>query len=113
MQNPDNTNANTNDAAYRIVPILNERLKTAASDAGWPIHIVESLSVDYDGEVVYVRVPPAYEEEVDNLEYGTPYGLPNAVIGPFIARSENVIKEVLLSIALDEMTTLLAEVFVG
>ena len=61
MPNQDNVTAYSNDAAYRIVPILNDRLRTAASDAGWPVNVVEALSVDYDGDVVFVRVPPQYE----------------------------------------------------
>jgi hypothetical protein len=113
MQNQDNLTADTNDAAYRALPLLNSRLKEAATTAGWPAHIIEAISVNYDGATLYIDVPPSYQDEVDNLEYGAPYGLPNAVIGPFISRSEDIIKDVLTGKAVEEITELLTEVFVG
>lgn len=113
MSNQNSLDAETNDAAYSIVPILNNRLMTAASDAGWPKDAIEALSVDYDGETVYVRVSPDYQDKVDDLEYGTPFGLPNPVIGPFISRSDNIIKEILLNKTANEMTALLSEVLLG
>jgi hypothetical protein len=113
MQNQDNLTADTNDAAYLAVPLLNSQLKAAATTAGWPAHIIEAISVNYDGSTLYVDVPPSYQDEVDDLEYGTPYGLPNAVVGPFISRSEDTIKDILMDKAVGEVTALLAEVFVG
>jgi hypothetical protein len=113
MPNQDNLTADTNDAAYRIVPILNNRLKEAATTAGWPAYIVDAIYVNYDGATLYVDVPPSFEGDVDDLEYGSPYGLPNAVIGPFISRSEDVIKEVLMDKTVEEVTDLLMEVFIG
>jgi hypothetical protein len=113
MPNQDSLTADTNDAAYRILPILNSQFKEAATTAGWPSHIVDAISINYDGTAIYVDVPPTYQDEVDDLEYGTPYGLPTSVIGPFISRSEDLIKNVLLDKAVDEVTALLAEVLIG
>jgi hypothetical protein len=113
MQNQDNLTADTNDAAYRVLPTLNTKLKAAAATAGWPAHIIEAISVNYDGKTIYVDVLPSYQNEVDDLEYGTPYGLPNSVIGPFISRSEDTINDVLMDKTVEEFTELLSEVFIG
>jgi len=113
MQNQDNLSADSNDVAYRVLPILNSRFKESATTAGWPAHIIEAISVNYDGAVVYVDVPASYQDEVDDLEYGTPYGLPNPVIGPFISRSEDILKDALMDKTVEEVTALLQEVFFG
>ena len=113
MQNQDNLSADSNDVAYRVLPILNSRFKESATTAGWPAYIIEAISVNYDGAVVYVDVPALYQDEVDDLEYGTPYGLPNPVIGPFISRSEDILKDALMDKTVEEVTALLQEVFFG
>ena len=89
------------DAAQYLQPILQNNLRKMAEDSGWPVNIVSSLSVDFDGERLSVRYPDSMSNEVDDLEYGKPYGLPNPVIRPFKYRSEGVIQSALLERTLD------------
>ena len=110
---PNQNNAEENDVAYILVPILNSRLEEVARSASWPEDVIKALSVDYDGDSVYVNVAPDYQTKVDDLEMGTRSTVPNAVISPFIARSSDIVNEVLLSKTVDEMASLLSEVFLG
>lgn len=89
------------DAAQYLQPILQSNLRKRAEDSGWPENIISSLSVDFDGERLLVKYPSSLSNEIDDLEYGKPYGLPNPVIRPFKYRSEDVIQEVLLKRTLD------------
>ena len=89
------------DAAQLLQPLLETKLKEAASTAGWPENIVRALTVDFDGSNLLVKYPDELASDIDDLEYGKPYGLPNPVIRPFIYDSENYVKEVLVSRTLD------------
>lgn len=78
-------------------------LRTEAASAGWPDYIVDSIFVDFDGSSLFINYPDQLSDEIDDLEYGKPYGLPNPVIRPFTSRSESIITQVLANVTLDEV----------
>jgi hypothetical protein len=75
--------------------MLEENLKEFAETAGWPPNIVNSLSIDFNGDDLLVKYPDEMSNEIDDLEYGKPYSVPKAAIRPFIYSSESYIKDVL------------------
>ena len=81
-------------------PVLEENLKKFAQTAGWPPNIVNSLSIDFNGDDLLVKYPDEMSDEIDDLEYGKPYSVPKAAIRPFIYDSEAYIKDVLATHAL-------------
>ena len=89
------------DAAYFLKPLLQDNLSEAATTAGWPESIVKSLTVDFNGETLLVKYPDELASEIDDLEYGKPYGVPNPVIRSFVYNSEPYIREVLVCRTLD------------
>lgn len=89
------------DAAHFLQPILQDNLISAATAAGWPTNIVSSLTVDFNGESLLVKYPDELASDIDDLEYGKPFGLPNPVIRPFVYNSEPYIREVLVCRTLD------------
>ena len=91
------------DAAHTLRPQLEEQLQYAAETAGWPERIVLGLSVDFDGTSLIVNYPDEIATDVENLEYGAEFKLPNPVIRPFIARSGGYIKDVLATVTLDDL----------
>lgn len=89
------------DAAHFLQPILQDNLTELATTAGWPANIVAALVVDFDGSSLSVKYPDELANEIDDLEYGKPFGVPNSVIRPFVYDSEPYIKEVLVCRTLD------------
>jgi hypothetical protein len=89
------------DAARLLQPILEKNLQDAAAASDWPENIVKSLTVSFDGSNLLVNYPDELAAEIDDLEYGKPYGLPQPVIRPFIYDSESYVTEVLVGRALD------------
>lgn len=89
------------DAAHFLQPILQKNLQEDAATAGWPANIVQSLTVDFDGSNLSVKYPDELADQIDDLEYGKPFGLPNAVIRPFVYSSEPYIRDVLVTRTLD------------
>jgi hypothetical protein len=89
------------DAAHFLKPVLQDNLIDTATTAGWPANIIASLTVDFDGENLSVKYPEELSSEIDDLEYGKPFGLPNPVIRPFVYGSEPYIREVLVCRTLD------------
>lgn len=91
------------DAVNQIIPELEKSLYALASASGWPENVIRSLSIQFDGEDIIVTFPPEMEEEVNDLEYGTLNNLPNAVIRPFILRSDAIVESVLSSTTIDDL----------
>lgn len=89
------------DAAHFLTPILQEKLRELAETSGWPTNVVNALVVDFDGNNLSIKYPDEMSDEIDDLEYGKPFGLPNSVIRSFVYNSEPYIKEVLVSRTLD------------
>jgi hypothetical protein len=89
------------DAAQFLKPVLQDKLNEDAKAAGWPENIVNSLTVDFNGDSLLVKYPDELASEIDDLEYGKPYGVPNPVIRSFIYGSEPYIREVLVCRTLD------------
>ena len=83
-------------AVEALLPPLTEQLRLLASTSQWPKNIVESLSVECDRDFnLFVHYPEDLTTTVEDLEYGGPGQMPNAVIRPFISRSEGPIAKVL------------------
>lgn len=91
------------DVAKRVIPGLNASLKTYASSAGWPEKVVAAMYVEFDGGDIFINYPENLADEIDDLEYGKPFGLPNPVIRPFIERNKSVVVDVLANITLDKI----------
>lgn len=89
------------DAAHFLKPILQSNLTSDATTAGWPANIVSALVVDFDGSNLSVKYPDELANQIDDLEYGKPFGLPNPVLRPFVYRSETYIEDVIVSRTLD------------
>lgn len=93
----------TAEVAYSVIGALTDSLRITAQTAGWPEDIVDALSVEFDGNAIYIDYPDKLSEVIDDLEYGKPYGLPNPVIYPFIMRAAPYISETLANTAFDEI----------
>ena len=89
------------DAAQILQPLLADKLQEDARAAAWPERIVSALTVTFDGNNLLVKYPDELASEIDDLEYGKPYGLPNPVLRPFAYSSESYIADVLVSRTLD------------
>jgi hypothetical protein len=92
-----------NDAAHIVTPALEQALYELAASSNWPEYVIKALSVQYDGENLILTYPPELTEEIDNLEYGTLNKMPNAVIRPFLSRSDAIIEHTLSSKILDDL----------
>lgn len=92
------------DLAAELAPRLTEDLHIIASHSGWPQELIKTLSIDLSPalqlEVVY---PEKNKAAIEDLEYGTPNQIPNAVIRPFILRSPKIIEEFLETRTLPEL----------
>lgn len=90
---------------------LTEDLRQIATDSGWPESLISVLNVEvdlsYNLKVVY---PESFKNDIEDLEYGVEFGVPNAVIRPFILRVGSTIQESIKSSVLEQM---LAEVING
>jgi len=83
------------DAAEKASEQLTPMLQQLAIAAGWPADVAFSLSVKpKDGEL-HVSYPEELDEQINNLEYGTPSSAPASVIRPFVARIGSHIGNVL------------------
>jgi len=91
-------------AANKLVPSLTSLLHSLAQASEWPIEIINLLSVSVDDSYnVHVDYPQEAAEEIENLEYGTFGGIPNAVIRPFVSRAQSSLKPVLEEITVGKM----------
>ena len=83
-------------AVKELLPTLTDQLRTLAKTSQWPGRVINNLSVEStDDFTLYVDYPEEMSTEVEDLEYGSPGQIPNAVIRPFILRSEPTIAKVL------------------
>jgi len=74
------------DASEKASEQLTPMLQKFALAAGWPADVALSLSIKpQDGEL-HVSYPEELDDEVNNLEYGTPNSASSSVIRPFVAR---------------------------
>jgi len=65
---------------------LAAELRSDATVAGWPIHIVDRLDVDIDGLDIVITYDEKYAPEIENLEYGTQNEPPKAVFRTFLEK---------------------------
>lgn len=83
-----NVNSILDDASGQIITQLTPKLRNMASDAGWPIEIVQSLTLIYSGGHIVVDYPKELSSQIEDLEYGTVGTPPNSVIRTFSLRYE-------------------------
>lgn len=83
---------------------LTQELRSFAAGAGWPDYIVQSLTVEADGNgQLVINYPEALSLDIENLEYGDINSLPNAVIRPFIYRSQSDVSMAIEKYAVGEL----------
>lgn len=103
LKSADITQA-ANKAAVELIPKLTILLNSLADSSGWPKGLTSKMSIEVGADYeVYVSYPSEYATEIEDLEYGTSGGIPNAVIRPFKARAHNLIEPVLEKIALTNL----------
>lgn len=61
-------------------------LKQEAQIAGWPSGISAALSIDEVDGSLEITYPDSIKAQVEDLEYGTHGGAPNAILRPFISK---------------------------
>jgi hypothetical protein len=86
-------------ASTRLTPMLQQ----FALAAGWPSNVALNLSVDTRGSELHVSYPNELDDQVNNLEYGTPGSAPTSVIRPFVARMGNSMGNILEESVMDIM----------
>lgn len=86
----------SNAAVKELLPTLTDQLRNLASASSWPQNVINNISVESTEDfTLYVYCPEEMVTEVENLEYGTPGQIPNAVIRPFFLRAEPTVAAVL------------------
>mgnify|MGYP006272954109 CR=1 FL=1 len=91
------------DVAKRVIPSLNANLKAYAKSAGWPDNVIAAMSVSYDSGDIFVDYPENLAAEIDDLEYGKPFGLPNPVIRPFMERNKAAVVDAIAGTTIDRI----------
>ena len=84
----ENVNSLVNDAVSALIDKYTPALKNMASDAGWPQNLVDALEITYVRGNIIITYPDQLSQEIEDLEYGIPQGIPNSVIRPFMNRYE-------------------------
>lgn len=67
---------------------LTDDLQSYASDAGWPVHLVSSLSVKNEDGVISIEYPDTMSKDILDLEFGTTKSSPTAVLRKFVTRNQ-------------------------
>lgn len=67
-----------------LVDPLTLELRRKARSAGWPLKLVNSLTVVAEKGAIFVDYPEEYRQEIEDTEYGTTSKPPVSVIRPFI-----------------------------
>lgn len=89
----NNVDPIVSDAAYFLLPTLTTELRNMAKAATWPEEIVNQLSIDFDGDSIFISYPDSIASKVIGLEYGHGSDRPNSVIRAFTYRVEPMIKK--------------------
>ena len=104
MQSAVNVDRASKKVAKDLITPLTEQLHSIASASGWPEYIISSLNVDLDEHFnLHINYPESLKNEIDNLEYGAEFGLPNAVIRPFISRAPDLIEKALEKLTVSDL----------
>ena len=101
MSQNDNVDILASDAAYALIPILEENLRLAADAGGWSDEIISKLSVEYKDGALSITYPDELEQQIQDLEYGSEGIPPRPVIRSFIYRADPYIKSVLANQTID------------
>ena len=100
----DNINTLSKKAIDSLLEPLTIQLRSLAESSGWPANIINSISVIADEDYnLHVDKPDELKEEIDDLEYGAEFGLPNAVIRPFLLRASATLESALEDIVLGDL----------
>lgn len=99
-----NIDSLSSQTASELVAPLTNQLRNIAFASGWPVELIQALTVEIDDtHTLYVNYPDEAKEAVENMEYGDINGLPNAVIRPFILRAPALVEETLRKSALQDL----------
>lgn len=100
----DNINTFAKKAIDGLLDPLTLQLRSLAESSGWPANIINSISVVADDNYnLHVDKPDELKAEIDDLEYGAEFGLPNAVIRPFLLRASASVEAALEDIVLGDL----------
>lgn len=72
---------------------LTIELRKKAIDAGWPTNVITVLSIIFKDGSLIVDYPPALENKIEDLEYGSGKNPPHSVIRAFQNRISSKLKE--------------------
>jgi len=100
MSQNNNVDILASDAAYALIPVLEQNLRLAADAGGWPDDIIKELSVKFDEGALSVAWPENLEQTIQDLEYGSK-GNSQPVLRGFIYRADSHIKSVLANQTVD------------
>lgn len=71
------------------LPSLAGDLRKSASRSGWPAHLANALSVEFDNSTFRVAYPEELQSDIQAWEYGTEGRRPNAVMRRFSNRLDS------------------------
>jgi len=89
------------DAAYYLIPELEDKLKFEAEASGWPTEIASQLSLGYVEGSLVIQYPDELEDTVFGLEYGVIGQPPKSVLRSFSYRADAYVKEMLANETFD------------
>jgi hypothetical protein len=94
--------------AEYLKPKLETLFTKLAVSSGWPSNIIEAVTVVINPDLsLTLEYPDTLKDQIENLEYGAIGEIPNAVIRPFMLRSqayvEAAIKDKTLGALLDSV----------
>jgi hypothetical protein len=72
---------------------LTQELKNDALAAGWPVKVVDSLTVTTNNFNIVVNYDEIYDIEIGDLEYGTENSLPKPVFRLFLDKHSTIISD--------------------
>lgn len=78
--------APTQELSVATAARLTSSLRDMAYRAEWPTDVIVQLVIKSEDSNLFIYYPEELEEQINNLEYGTPNQAPQSVFRPFIAR---------------------------
>lgn len=76
-------------AAKETTKVMTAQLRAEALASGWDAKVANSLSVKFSNNEFKVNIPPQYEKQVKDLEYGTDSMQPSRAIHRYSNRTDS------------------------
>lgn len=81
--------------AEKAAPVLTDKLREMAAEAGWPDDAVQAVAVKLRGGDLQIWIDPKRREQVDKLEYGGVNTPPIPVLVRFKPRITEMINDMI------------------